>query len=1247
MTDSSKTWLIYCPEPFSVKSIVQEIEHGKTIAELVDSIKPSLNFELSAIVYCNDELITEDRWGDIVSQQGDRITIRIIPMGGGGGGKSPLRTVLSLALMAAAPYAGLQIGAALGIGFQAGSSFAVTAFGQFVGSSIFSIAGSLALNAIAPPSKPRSGAISQVQTAEKTTQYIAGSRNQLLPFGTIPKPLGTHRMIPPFGARPYTETIGNDQYVRMLYVWGYGPMSISDLKIGETPITDFTDVEIETKQGFPADTPLTTYTNTVIQNDLNIALTQVAGYQTRTTENNIDEISVDITFARGLTKFNTNGSRSPLTITFDVQYAVAGSGIWVDVATQPAITITADTTASLRRALRWTVAAGQYDVRIRRNTVDSVDTNTFDAVSWTALRSVRNTNPINMSGIACTVLRIKATDQLNGVVDQLNGVVTSLIKDWNGASWVADTASSNPASIFREIMQGNANARPIADSRLNLTDLQTWHANCAAAGRQFNYVVDTRRSIGDLLQDVAAAGRASVSQIDGKWTIIEDKVQTVPIQEFTPRNTYNFASQKAFADLPHAIKINFINKNSGYQPDQRIVYDDGYDANNATKFETLDLVGITDPDQVYKDGRYHIASARLRPEMYRFNTDIEHIACTRGDLIRMNHDVMLVGLGYARIKSINSSGGLAQSIVIDDIFTMSDHKTYQVRIRTNTGTRLETIATVVGDQSTISFVTPFTSTLIQVGNLVSFGEAGSESAEYIVKSIRPTANMTAEIICVDASPAIHSADTGTIPAFSSSITMPEELQQPPTPILVQVQTGEEALIVNADGGIVNAAIITLEPPKYSRYLEPIVYQKGSTENVWTESVITTTNNTITVLNMVAGTYYDFKIIYKNQNGIYSKPLYIYNQIISGADAPDDVTNFNVNILSGTAYLSWDLVVGKTISHYQIKYNALTTGATWANSFILVDKISAAQNTITVPALTGTYLIKAITASGVYSTNETLIVSTIGDILGLNAVASLPQHSTFVGDKTNCSVSAGSLILTSPTTGGDGGSILGSGTYVFAIDGFMDTWLNVDNVPNFDTFTEPAVDLGAIYTSTLSADVTSIGVDTTAYVDDWGNVDAIEDWDGTAPPSSWSIKLQVRTTTDDPAATPVWTAWRDFIIGEYTARAFQFRMILYSYTTGITPSISALTALIDMPDRTTKGDNISALSTDATGTQITFLKPFRATPAIVITGQTMSTGDYWELSDQNALGFKIKFFNSVGTRITKTFDYNAVGYGEGA
>jgi hypothetical protein len=61
---------------------------------------------------------------------------------------------------------------------------------------------------------------------------------------------------------------------------------------------------------------------------------------------------------------------------------------------------------------------------------------------------------------------------------------------------------------------------------------------------------------------------------------------------------------------------------ANYQQDEVVVYDDGFDAGNATKFEQLQIPGCADAEMAWKLGRYHLAVARLRPNTYTWTTDV-------------------------------------------------------------------------------------------------------------------------------------------------------------------------------------------------------------------------------------------------------------------------------------------------------------------------------------------------------------------------------------------------------------------------------------------------------------------------------------------------------------------------------------------------------------------------------------------------------------------------------------------------
>lgn len=1336
---------------FQVAARAHPFKNGRTVCALPvgstawDAVKAVIPAQLRghAQVFVNGVHIPQAFWQSVKPKPATFMTVTVVPQGGGGG-KNPLSAVLSIALAFAAPGLGAALATSTGLATATAGGLiswnVLGISGLSIATGLVGIAGRLAISAIAPPATQKASS-SGASPAESPTQFLAGSRNSLLPYGRVPRPLGRLRMVPPLGALPYTETVGDSQYLRMIFIWGYGPLQISDLCIGNTSLSEFKGVEIEHRQGYPDDAPLTLFSNTVLQNDLSVLLKQSEGWQLRTTEPDTEEISVDVTFARGLVTFDSSGQKTLRSVAFNVEFSPAGENLWANVdgylpaaaqtlaglsrplpqgaqaternyrigvdafsglarifpgnirvigeagaldipvmpdgflpvarvyrasnsaAVIPVGAITderlpgwvpakvenindfkvsvhaandtvsiaagglptmytksAKQTAAVRQSVHWRVPKGQYDVRLKRATPDTVDDKVIDEITWTCLRSIKSDYPVNMPGIAMTAMRILATDQLNGVVDRLNGIVHSILPDWNGAEWVA-AATSNPAALYREVLQGQANARALNDNRLDLETLQKWHEECDAAGREFDLTIDFDVSVHDVLQMVASAGRASPTLVDGKWSVVRDLPQDVPVQLFTARNVRDFQERKIFTDYPHALRVQFKNRFKNWDDDEIIVYDDGYNAANASKFEVLRLTGITHPDHAWRAGRYHIATGRLRPSSYTFLTDIEHLACTRGDLVRLAHDVISVSLGSARVKALVTDGGDVIGLRLDSVFQLEESKDYVLRAKFNTGGQaLYDLDTNAGETSLVYFAEPVAlAESPGVGDLVVVGEAGVETIPAFIRAIEPGKDMSARITCLDYAPAIYSADTGAIPPHNSVVSVPIELRRPPAPVLSTIQSGTELKIQSGETSYLNAIVVNLLPPSFPLPLAPVVYIREVGESSYRPAEAFVTDQKITISDIQIGAYYDLRIIYRSPNGINSPELVISgHQVAGGTQRPANVENFSVNILGEAAYLSWSASSDTFLSHYRLRYVEDTSSISWENAVDLVARVGKPSTSVTVPALSGAYLIKAVSTNGLESADPAIVISTVQGLNGFNAVVEIQEDPDFAGDKTDVVKYVDGIHLA-------GSGEIAQGLYRFAND----------------------VDLGQVYTSKLTAALEAVGIDIANNFDLIGNIDLVENMDGTTGSSAWSVKLQLRFTSDDPAGAPVWSAWQDFIIGQYTARAFQFRLYLRSEQVGISPYVYTLRITVDMPDRTEGMEGLMSLDSDAPETAVTYPNgAFRALPALAITAQSLSTGDYYTITGQSVSGFKIAFFNAAGARVTRKFDYIAKGFGNG-
>lgn len=563
-----------------------------------------------------------------------------------------------------------------------------------------------------------------------------------------------------------------------------------------------------------------------------------------------------------------------------------------------------NSSAIVRRTFRWRPAQGPgiYQVRIRRITPTD---RTFggelkDASTLTAFRSIfTGTPPVLREGLALVAMRIRASDQLSGIIEQFNLVAESFLPVWNGSQWT-EQLTRNPAWAYCDILR-NAIARPVvSDAQIDLDAILDWaealdaeeflndepiHEGTAQAGGASTITLDTGASAADdfyngakvaiangtgqgqvrtisdyvgstrvatvseawdeqpdntsefrileiektgrtfdakfdrdltkfeALKTIAAAGRAAYATSPaGKYSIVRDIPQTVVRQHFSPRNARDFRWTRAFTELPHAVKVEFPDAGNDFVVNEETIYRDGFDADTATKIERLQLPGVTDRWQAYKDGRYWLDAAILRPEIYEFTADWEHLCVQRGDLIRVTYDLPLWGVGAGRIKSVvTDSADDVTHIICDEPFPMDSGELYAVRIRAYNGDSiLANVVTNPGDSTTIAFETPISAApLPQPGDLVLYGERGRESVELIVKEIHPQRDFNARIVCVDAAPEIHVGDAIPIPPRDPQTTIPPALNppSPPAPVIASeivrsgtCQSGSFADTIKLDAG---------------------------------------------------------------------------------------------------------------------------------------------------------------------------------------------------------------------------------------------------------------------------------------------------------------------------------------------------------------------------------------------------------------------------------------------------------------
>lgn len=336
-------------------------------------------------------------------------------------------------------------------------------------------------------------------------------------------------------------------------------------------------------------------------------------------------------------------------------------------------------------------------------------------------------------------------------------------------------------------------------------------------------------------------------------------------------------------------------------------------------------------------------------------------------------------------------------------------------------------------------------------------------------------------------------------------------------------------------------------------------------------------------------------------------------------APADVTGFDLDGVGTTGTLQWDAITDLAVDHLELRFQAVTDGShDWSNGLVMRASISRGTTLLSVPLLSGTYMIKAVGAGGTTSENAAAVVSTIGSLEGFNAVETVTEDSAWAGTHTQTvyDAGAGGLRLDDDP----GGGVYESGTYAFAGD----------------------VDLGQVYTSRVSADISigrsNLDADFFAPANFFGPADFFQ-----LPDDEATVALEVRTTNDDPTGSPTWSTWRTLTVAQdFTARALEFRLQLArGDSESVTPVISAASVTVDMPDRTAGAENVTS---SVGGTSISISPAFKAVPAVAITASDMNQGDYWRVTNVARDGFDVEFFDSGGTSVSRTFDWIARAWG---
>ena len=527
---------------------------------------------------------------------------------------------------------------------------------------------------------------------------------------------------------------------------------------------------------------------------------------------------------------------------------------------------------------------------------------------------------------------------------------------------------------------------------------------------------------------------------------------------------------------------------------------------------------------------------------------------------------------------------------------------------------------------------------LEVGDTVNITNSRLGFTNKIFEVAEYQFNMSTESVSVDlvlketasnvydwnAEESVLTLDDTTLPSSATvntpSLTVTDELRTfSETPITVLLAT------VQSNQGTTNEFEVQFRNVDLSEEFKSMGKSKG---------------NVVEIVNVQDGANYEVRARAINAFNVHSSFVTVSHEVVGKTASPSDVSDFTTNVIGSLVDLRWTPVTDLDLSHYVIRHTSDTTNPTFSEGVILAKKVGKPANTITLPAMTGTYMIKAVDVLGIESENSTksgVILNRINN--DLNVVATSTQNPNFTGTKDKLLVVTRDSVNKLEIELGE--------FFDEATGNFDDATGNFDDggdaVPrNQGTYDFPTIDLGDIYNSIVTFSTTHTRFDTESFFDSQpNNFDDREGlFDGNyEEQNDTNIEYLISTSTDNST----YTGFRTYVIGEYKARFIKLRVKLTTDSNTATPSVSVLSATVDMPDRSLAESDITS-GTASSGKAVTFSPAFKELQGLGISAQSLATGDFYELTSKSATGFTIKFKNSSGSVVSRDFDYVAKGFG---
>jgi predicted phage tail protein len=821
---------------------------------------------------------------------------------------------------------------------------------------------------------------------------------------------------------------------------------------------------------------------------------------------------------------------------------------------------------------------------------------------------------------------------------------------WNG-SFGAATWTSDPAWCLWDLLTNTRYGASIPVSSLDRYDFFTISQYCnelVSDGRggleprfSCNVLLNSRDEVYNVIQEFVALFRGIAYYGAGSMVVLQDKPSD-PQYLLTPANVvdgmfnYSGSSQKARHTTATVAYQSYDNLGE-------VSYEYVEDAAAVSKYgiinKDIKAVGCYSQGQAHRVGKWALLSEQNLTETCSFSVSIDSgIVLRPGTVIDVSDPLRAGSRRGGRISAATTT-----TVTVDDAtgITLGSSPTISVLLPTGL-VEARNISSLSGSVVTV------TSAFSEAPNAQSIWiiqDTGLQAQQFRIISVAESEDGIYGCTALAYNSSIYAAIESNIKLTTRDITNLSALPQSPTSL-----TGVEHLYT--DGQNVRTAFeLSWVPPLQLVQSYRVIYRLNN--NNWSE--IETNSPSTRIEGLDAGTL-QIKVQSINSLGGVSNPATTTFNLVGKTAVPGNVENLTIETISAnSARLRWDPTVDldvKVGGRVHIRHTNLTDGTgTWSNSVDLIPAKAGVSTEAIVPLVEGEILVKFEDDGGRQSATETSVIVDFPDALGKLPVQSRREDADsppYQGTKTDVFYSDefDALVL-------DGDTLLDAVADFDLIASF--DYLGATEVLGTYEFAS-AVDLGAVFSLDLSRFFVTTGFFPNDAIDSrTAEVDSWSDWDGGII-DQVNAKLYLRRTPDNPASSPTWSSWQEFVNGTFLGRGFQFKAELSSSNPAQNILIDQLGYEATFQRRTEQ--SVVALASGAASYAVTFDKPFftgtallggvnTSLPSIGITAQNLSQGDFFNVTNVTSTGFDVIFRDSAGTAVSRNFLGSAVGFGKGA